>query len=80
MKFLEEYRDPELSKAYLKKIREITTKEWRIMEFCGGQTHSLVKNGIISCYVVINTSMININRFSKKINDENVDYANSVEL
>jgi hypothetical protein len=25
-------------------------------------------------------SMININRFSKKINDENVDYANSVEL
>ncbi len=48
MKFLEEYRDPELSKAYLKKIQKITSKEWRIMEFCGGQTHSLVKNGIIN--------------------------------
>lgn len=48
MKFLEEYRDPELSKAYLKKIRQIATREWRIMEFCGGQTHSLVKNGIIN--------------------------------
>jgi len=48
MKFLEEYRDPDLSKAYLHKIRQITTKEWRIMEFCGGQTHSLVKNGIIN--------------------------------
>ena len=48
MKFLEEYRDADLSKAYLEKIREITTKEWRIMEFCGGQTHSLVKNGIIN--------------------------------
>ena len=47
MKFLEEYRDPDLSKAYLRKIRQITTREWRIMEFCGGQTHSLVKNGII---------------------------------
>ena len=48
MKFLEEYRDPDLSKAYLEKIRQITTKNWRIMEFCGGQTHSLVKNGIIN--------------------------------
>jgi hypothetical protein len=25
-------------------------------------------------------SMININRFSKKINDENIDYAKSLEL
>lgn len=48
MKFLEEYRDPDLSKAYLNKIRQITSREWRIMEFCGGQTHSLVKNGIIN--------------------------------
>ena len=48
MKFLEEYRNPDLSKAYLNKIRQITTKDWRIMEFCGGQTHSLVKNGIIN--------------------------------
>lgn len=48
MKFLEEYRDPDLSKAYLEKIRQITSREWRIMEFCGGQTHSLVKNGIIN--------------------------------
>lgn len=48
MKFLEEYRDPDLAKAYLDKIWEISAQKWRIMEFCGGQTHSLVKNGIIN--------------------------------
>ncbi|MEL6717866.1 MAG: hydrogenase formation protein HypD [Bacteroidota bacterium] len=48
MKFLTEYRDADLANNHLAKIREITTKKWRIMEFCGGQTHSLVKNGIIN--------------------------------
>ena len=48
MKFLAEYRDAELARAYLEEINNIVTQEWRIMEFCGGQTHSLVKNGIIS--------------------------------
>ncbi len=47
MKFLTEYRDEELAQKYLKKIHDITTQEWYIMEVCGGQTHGLVKNGII---------------------------------
>lgn len=47
MKFLTEYRDADLVKKYLKQIQDLVTKEWNIMEVCGGQTHSLVKNGIL---------------------------------
>ncbi len=47
MKYLSEYRDPELVKQYLDEIHKITTRQWKIMEICGGQTHGLVKNGII---------------------------------
>ena len=48
MKYLSEYRDPELVKKYLDRLHEITTQNWTIMEVCGGQTHSLVKNGILN--------------------------------
>ena len=48
MKFLSEYRDPELALQVLNEIKKIVTKPWKIMEVCGGQTHSLVKNGILS--------------------------------
>lgn len=47
MKFLSEYRDPELVHQYVDELKRITTKPWTIMEICGGQTHSLVKNGIL---------------------------------
>ncbi len=47
MKFVSEFRDPEQVKLLLEKIRTSVTKPWSIMEVCGGQTHSLVKNGII---------------------------------
>ncbi len=47
MKFLSEYRDPALAKEYLKEIERTVTQKWSIMEVCGGQTHTLVKNGII---------------------------------
>lgn len=47
MKFVKEYRDGDLAQNYLAKINELVTQEWNIMEVCGGQTHSLVKNGII---------------------------------
>ncbi|MBL7739185.1 MAG: hydrogenase formation protein HypD [Chitinophagaceae bacterium] len=47
MKFLSEYRGPELVKKYLEQIFHVTTKRWKLMEICGGQTHSLVKNGIL---------------------------------
>jgi len=48
MKYLSEYRDPEMVGQYLKEIRNTVTRPWKIMEICGGQTHSLVKNGLLS--------------------------------
>jgi hydrogenase expression/formation protein HypD len=47
MKYLSEYRNPQLVKYYINEIHKITTKPWNIMEICGGQTHSLVKNGLL---------------------------------
>ncbi|HAS46675.1 MAG TPA: hydrogenase formation protein HypD [Microscillaceae bacterium] len=47
MKYMNEYRDPELAKKYIEEIRKTVTQPWSIMEVCGGQTHSLVKNGIL---------------------------------
>ena len=48
MKFLTEYRDPEVAQHYLEEIKKTATQPWTIMEVCGGQTHSLVKNGILN--------------------------------
>ena len=47
MKYLSEYRNFEATKGYLKRIEETVTQTWKIMEVCGGQTHGLVKNGIL---------------------------------
>lgn len=47
MKFLSEYRDPEMVHAYVAELHRITTRPWTLMEICGGQTHSLVKNGLL---------------------------------
>ncbi len=47
MKYLTEYRDAEEVHKHIELLKEIVTKEWTIMETCGGQTHGLVKNGII---------------------------------
>ena len=47
MKYLSEYRDPHLVQEYLQEIHRITTRPWTLMEICGGQTHSLVKNGLL---------------------------------
>lgn len=46
MKYLDEYRDADLAKAYAAEIHRITTRPWKIMEVCGGQTHAIVKFGI----------------------------------
>lgn len=46
MKYLSEYRDPVLVEDFLNEIHKITNQPWTLMEICGGQTHSLVKNGI----------------------------------
>ncbi len=47
MKYLTEYRDADVAEKYLQEIHRITTRPWTLMEICGGQTHSLVKNGIL---------------------------------
>jgi len=47
MKHLSEYRDADLVKGLVDQIGAIVTKPWTLMEVCGGQTHSLVKNGIL---------------------------------
>jgi hydrogenase expression/formation protein HypD len=46
MKFLDEYRDAELAQKFTQEIHRITTRPWKIMEVCGGQTHAIVKYGI----------------------------------
>ncbi|EKD89132.1 MAG: hypothetical protein ACD_34C00180G0001 [uncultured bacterium] len=46
MKYLDEFRDAELVKIVLDKIHRVTKHPWVIMEICGGQTHSIMQNGI----------------------------------
>ncbi|MBX3012004.1 MAG: hydrogenase formation protein HypD [Caldilineaceae bacterium] len=46
MKYLDEFRDPALAHSLFAEIRRITTRPWAIMEVCGGQTHSIIRNGI----------------------------------
>ena len=47
MKFLSEYRDGEQTRRILDEIAATVSQTWNIMEVCGGQTHGLVRNGII---------------------------------
>lgn len=46
MKYLDEFRDPVLARRILDQIHTVTTRPWVIMEICGGQTHSIIRNGI----------------------------------
>ncbi|MBN2044754.1 MAG: hydrogenase formation protein HypD [Anaerolineales bacterium] len=46
MKYIDEFRDPELAKATLDEISRITTRHWVMMEICGGQTHSIKRFGL----------------------------------
>ncbi|MBD3223713.1 MAG: hydrogenase formation protein HypD [Caldithrix sp.] len=46
MKYLDEFRDPNIVKKIVKDIKDTVTQPWVIMEICGGQTHSIIKNGI----------------------------------
>ncbi|MDR3735564.1 MAG: hydrogenase formation protein HypD [Acidobacteriaceae bacterium] len=46
MKYLDEYRDGGIAAKIVAEIKRVQTKPWVIMEVCGGQTHSIVKNGI----------------------------------
>jgi hydrogenase expression/formation protein HypD len=46
MKFLDEYRNEQLVRKIVNEIARRVTRPWVLMEVCGGQTHSIVRNGI----------------------------------
>ncbi len=46
MKYLTEFRNGEIAQRMAREIHQVTTRPWKIMEVCGGQTHSIIKNGI----------------------------------
>jgi hydrogenase expression/formation protein HypD len=46
MKYLSEFRDAVSVQAVLDAIRRIATRDWQIMEICGGQTHAILKHGL----------------------------------
>ena len=46
MKYLTEFRNGEIARRMAREIAAVATRPWKIMEVCGGQTHSIIKNGI----------------------------------
>jgi hydrogenase expression/formation protein HypD len=46
MKYLDEYHDDKMARGLLDRIDEMVTQPWTIMEVCGGQTHTIVRQGI----------------------------------
>jgi hydrogenase expression/formation protein HypD len=46
MKYLSEFRNGEVARRMAREIAAITTRPWKIMEICGGQTHSIIRNGL----------------------------------
>jgi hydrogenase expression/formation protein HypD len=46
MKYLTEFRNGEIAQRIAREIHAVATRPWKIMEVCGGQTHSIIRNGI----------------------------------
>jgi len=46
LKYIDEFRNPELVQKVLAQIKKTVTKKWVIMEICGGQTHSIMRSGL----------------------------------
>jgi hydrogenase expression/formation protein HypD len=46
MKYLDEYRDADLTRKLLAELQKTITRPWTLMEVCGGQTHSIIKSGL----------------------------------
>jgi hydrogenase expression/formation protein HypD len=46
VKYIDEFRDPKIARQILREIEQRVKHNWVIMEICGGQTHSIMKNGI----------------------------------
>ncbi|HEX6105225.1 MAG TPA: hydrogenase formation protein HypD [Gemmatimonadales bacterium] len=46
MKYLDEYRDADVARGIIARIRRTATRPWVLMEVCGGQTHTIVRQGL----------------------------------
>ncbi len=46
MKFIDEYQDSKLARGLARRIAQHSTKTIRLMEFCGGHTHAILRYGI----------------------------------
>ena len=46
MRHLDEYRDPRGVETLLQRIKARITRNWTLMEVCGGQTHSILRFGL----------------------------------
>ncbi len=46
MKFIDEYQDNKLAKGLANRIADHSNKKIRLMEFCGGHTHAIMRHGL----------------------------------
>ena len=46
MRYLEEYREPGVARALVELIHRSASRRWTLMEVCGGQTHTIVRQGL----------------------------------
>jgi hydrogenase expression/formation protein HypD len=46
VKYLDEYRDAAIVRSLAARVRRTATRRWVLMEVCGGQTHTIVKQGL----------------------------------
>lgn len=46
MKYVDEFRQPQLVRQLSAALHRMATQRWTIMEVCGGQTHTIVKYGL----------------------------------
>lgn len=47
MKYVDEFRDGKLAKNLVQAIKREVSRDWSIMEICGGQTHSIMKYNLM---------------------------------
>jgi hydrogenase expression/formation protein HypD len=48
MKYIDEFRDPALARTLLARIEARSSRPVRLMEFCGGHTHAILRYGLRS--------------------------------
>jgi hydrogenase expression/formation protein HypD len=46
VKYIDEYRDADLTRKLLADIQKTVSRPWTLMEVCGGQTHAIIRSGL----------------------------------